>query len=387
MRILQLSDVDGFHPEGTYLRVAGLSNALQMNSHAVTVACHRGANVVYGQFAKRNLRLLKVVSRVEQLTVDTDAVNALTDRVEREFLGVYLDFARDYDIIHAHKHALASAALRFRGGERQKVLFDVHGLLFPMGVAGQIEGPHSRHQDNSLRWQKSLFREADGVSFVSDLLRRRMSSRFGLNRSWDYQDVLRLRSSWDAMGSTVLMYAGTLGVQHGAPYLLTALSRALTDDSLSSRIRVVIVGTGPYGRKFMKLRDQHPRRVVLVDTVPYSDLPTYLAAADVHLIPHPRTFLMDSIMSNKLLNCLASAKATVATRLSYSSTLLQDGKHILFCDPDDPHTMVSAIESIIGDMNWARSIGREGSLIAKVQFDWSTVAKAAEKVYQELASE
>ena len=106
---------------------------------------------------------------------------------------------------------------------------------------------------------------------------------------------------------------------------MDAVCELLARTDNNPNLKCVIVGIRSMGKEFADLQTRFPGRLIFVPGISYSLLPTYLAAADILLVPHPRTLFMDSIESGKLITYLASGKPTVVTGLTSSRNYLDDG--------------------------------------------------------------
>ena len=90
-----------------------------------------------------------------------------------------------------------------------------------------------------------------------------------------------------------------------------------------------------------------PDRVRFVDRVPNADVPTWLAAFDVAVMPGRRTqhFAYET-SPLKLFEYLAAGLPVVAIDLPSMRLVLRDGENALLADPDDPAALPGAISRL-----------------------------------------
>jgi len=162
-------------------------------------------------------------------------------------------------------------------------------------------------------------------------------------------DVKRFRSDVAAVdlceladvsaGSTTVGYIGTLSAWHGID-LLHQIAREFIDRSLP--ITIVVIGGDP-GKVA-----EHRRRVAeagvgerlkFVGSVPYHDVPRYLSALDITLIPasHPWS------SPTKLFEYQAMAKPSIAPRLAPVQEAMTHGEEGLLFEPDNVEEMIDQI--------------------------------------------
>lgn len=403
LRIGQVADVDGSRAEGTRLRVAGLSNALHNGGYDVKLMIARNSSSIKGDFKKCDSPFLRRLTYFEKQIVLMGHPGRATKTFLSPLARICFSDLSDCRILHCHVHWVAAVAERAGKRRNQKLLFDMHGLLVPLDVNGEVIGDlNQRHVDYIGSWQHKIFERADGISVVSEILKSRVCKSFDIDKEkmyvipdgvdfsfisngWEPNQVQELKREWGAHNCSVTMYAGRLDNQHGAKYLFEAISELLRDNPIGRGIMIVVIGNGPEEKQFEILERKYRTRMKLISDIPYELLPTYLAAADILLTPHPKTLLMDSVLSIKLLNYLASGKPNVITNLKAASGLLSQGRDALFCKTEDPTSMSDAVKTLLLDPALASTIGLNGK--EKVRdYDWSNSAERASEIYHHILS-
>lgn len=411
MNVAQISTINGSVTEGTSMRVSGLSRGLHGMGHSVITICASGSENLAGNFEKTDFRLVRLLIRLygpwsplESQFMDSAHLRSIAYRMISPLPQLSLDVLNSCSILHCHQHWAASIAERKKRIGNQRLLFDYHGMIFPTDVNGAvIEQVENRSYSKVSKWEQRIFHEADMISFVTARLRDRIVDQNDIDiektcvipdgvdythisEGWSKDAVSRLRISWGAENATIVMYIGTLDSLHGGNYLMEVVCELLARTDIDPGLKCIIVGVGSQTDEFAQLQTRFPGRLMLVPGVSYSWLPTYLAAADILLVPHPRNQLMDSIESGKLLTYLASGKPTVVTGLTSVRSYLDDGVNSVLSNPDSPSTMVNGIERLAKSPELQKRIGSQGSMLVKGSRDWSCVARTCTDVYDLMIS-
>lgn len=102
----------------------------------------------------------------------------------------------------------------------------------------------------------------------------------------------------------------------------------------SSKIRLLILGEGELGNTLQNIKSQHDHanRIILVDWQPYDDVPRYLAAVNICLLPAYDNEIMKYIVPIKIYEYMAMGKPVIATRLFGMVTEFGDDNGIEYAD-------------------------------------------------------
>jgi glycosyltransferase involved in cell wall biosynthesis len=116
--------------------------------------------------------------------------------------------------------------------------------------------------------------------------------------------------------------------------------------------------------------------VYCVGFVPNRQVPAYLKASDVLLMPYPATCDTAAWMSPmKLFEYMASGRAIVATDLPAISIHLKHGRNAHLVSPGDAAGIAGAIRDIIADGEYARSLGQAARRDVS-PYTWNNRARA-----------
>lgn len=144
-----------------------------------------------------------------------------------------------------------------------------------------------------------------------------------------------------------VVYTGHLYAWKGA-HTLALASRYLPPES-----EVVIVGGTPADlsafRRFV--HDERLERVRLVGYVPPAEVPTWLAAADVLVLPNTASEAISTRYTSplKLFEYMAAARPIVASDLPSLREVLEHAENALLVAPDSPAALASGISTLLQD--------------------------------------
>jgi glycosyltransferase involved in cell wall biosynthesis len=170
----------------------------------------------------------------------------------------------------------------------------------------------------------------------------------------------------------VAMYVGAHGTYSSLETVLGA-AEALRDDR---DVRLVLVGSGD--RK-ADLVDDAARRglgnVVFCDPVPKRAVPSWLARADVCLLPYQDRALFAGALPNKAFDYLGAGRPIVAAAPPGELTrLVEDAGCGLAVPPEDGAALAAAVRRLAADRPAARAMGERGAAHARAHYDRAALA-------------
>lgn len=157
------------------------------------------------------------------------------------------------------------------------------------------------------------------------------------------RDVARQRLGLDC-ANPVVVYAGQLRVEKGVDILVRAAA-------LLKHVTVVIVGGDAADqerlRQLMVELDTH--NVVLLGYVPSTEVPLYLKAADILVLPHSGTGVEAAKYTCplKLFEYMAAGVPLVATELPAITEVIRHGENGWLVKPDSPSALAEGIRYLL----------------------------------------
>lgn len=182
-----------------------------------------------------------------------------------------------------------------------------------------------------------------------------------------------------------------LGIGDGAKVVVTVsrLTRKNGVDTLLRAFRVLAAGSaGPFS--LLVVGDGEERRALealaselgireqarFVGSVPYADVPHYLALADVFCRPSRSEGL-----GSAFLDAMAAGLPVVATPVGGIPDFLEDGVTGLVCQPDDPADCARKLERLLSDAPLRQAIADRAAAMVRERYSWDHVSAAFRTVF------
>lgn len=181
----------------------------------------------------------------------------------------------------------------------------------------------------------------------------------------------------------VAMYVGAHGTYSSLDTVLDAAER-LRD---LPRARVVLVGGGDRKDALVgRARERGLDNVVFVDPVPKREVPSWLARADVCLLPYQDNPLFAGALPNKAFDYLGAARPIVAAAPAGELTRMIGAAGCgLAVPPEDGAALADAIRRLAADPEGARRMGEAGRAHALAEYNRATLAARFVAVVESLA--
>ncbi len=144
------------------------------------------------------------------------------------------------------------------------------------------------------------------------------------------------------------------------------------------KYKFLILGVGPDKGELLnqvnnlKLQD----RIIFKGFVPHDVLPEYLQASDVFIRPSRTEGL-----GNSFIEAMAAGIPVIATPVGGIPDFLVDGETGLFCEVDNPESIVQKAEKLIEDKELREYIVKNAQKMVKDKYDWKSVAEKMEKIF------
>jgi colanic acid biosynthesis glycosyl transferase WcaI len=267
--------------------------------------------------------------------------------------------------------------------------------------------------DAALRLERSIYRQADAVTVLSedlaDNLRAKIVDRHAAPGSvaattggpgdpakirvipnFIDTDWIRpgprengYRAAHGLAGKQVVTYAGNVGLSQALDLVLSAAA------SLADRPDVAfVINGGGAARADLQARAQGLDNVHFVDMQPKESLPEVLAAADVHVVPLKQGLAASSVPS-KLYSVLAAGRPIVASvdaGTEVARTVERAGAGLAVA-PEDAAAFTTAIVDLLDHPDRAAAMGAAGRRFVESWASPAMVARAYEALFEELRDE
>ena len=161
--------------------------------------------------------------------------------------------------------------------------------------------------------------------------------------------VTQLKAELTGKYAKTVLYAGHLYDYKGMPTLLDAAARL-------PETRFVLVGGWEHDVKRMQdiVDARRLENVTLIGFVPNQQIPAYLMAADLLLLPNSAQHAQAGTTSPlKLFEYMVSGTPIVATSIENVTEILRHRENALLVNPDDPNEMAEGIQFALAASNEA----------------------------------
>lgn len=234
------------------------------------------------------------------------------------------------------------------------------GFYYHSGFWGKVGRFLNLSNPNGLPYtwlMERLVGQADGITVSNRFLQDRYSGTLIPHcRDTRFLDPARhdgreIRKRLGLEGKKVLMFLGTPRGHKGVDDLVAAVLRVQDPG-----VHLVIVGAEDPGLFLAGRPKATAEKLTVLPKVPFQELPRYLAAADVMVIPQRRTSDTVGQMPAKLFDAMAMAKPIISSHVSDIPEVLGDGGYLF--EPGSVDELARAIDHVLHHPEEARQKGR-----------------------------
>jgi len=173
-------------------------------------------------------------------------------------------------------------------------------------------------------------------------------------------------------GDVALITTSRLVIKNGVGDVIQALAK------LGENIKFVICGEGYLKDELVKMVDELnvSNRVIWKGYVPHSEMPKYLKACDIFTRPS-----LSEGFGNSFIEAMAARIPVIATTVGGIADFLFPGKTGYACEPEDPESIVRAVNDVLNNSEKKHAIIEEAYQLATQKYDWNLVAGDMKKVF------
>jgi glycosyltransferase involved in cell wall biosynthesis len=179
----------------------------------------------------------------------------------------------------------------------------------------------------------------------------------------------------------LVVYVGFMGPQDGLNLLIESIDHMVKRENRQDT-HFVLIGGGtelPMLRKMVAERGLSSY-VTFTGVVPYEEVGTYLASADIGVAPDPKTPMNDKSTMIKILEYMAYALPVVLFDLKEGRRIA--GSAALYATPNDPIDFANQINSLLNCKELRRELGAYGRLQVENRLNWGVEKATLIEAYE-----
>jgi glycosyltransferase involved in cell wall biosynthesis len=317
----------------------------------------------------------------------------LTYMVNAIMAGLLLARGR-YDAIYATSPPLfvGGAALVLSYLRRIPLVFEVRDLWPESAVVlGEMTDPRAVRLAGTL--EEMCYNRARCVVVVTEGIRGRLAER-GFDRKVvvipnganselfcpDPEGGMALRAELGVRGKFLAIYAGIHGMAQG---LETVLEAARQLQGVPD-VHFLLLGEGPKKAELMSLRDRLGlTNVTMLAEEPRREIPAYLSAADVALVPLRGLELFQGALPSKMFDAWACACPVILGIDGEAHQVLGRADAGVYVEPENAGQMAQAILELKDEPERLRRYGQNGRRFVEAHYSRQRLAARLEALLLE----
>ncbi|RJQ29814.1 MAG: glycosyltransferase [Peptococcaceae bacterium] len=222
---------------------------------------------------------------------------------------------------------------------------------------------------------------ADALTAASSFLQRKYGGTLIPHaRDTDFFNPDRITSiplrSGKLAGKKIIMFLGTPRPHKGLADLVKAI-KLLNDPNIT----LVIIGAAE-NERLRQPENAGDASIILLGKQPFSAVPSFLAAADLVVLPQQAEPCSRAQVPAKVFDAMAMARPVIATGVSDLPEIL-DGCGVIV-PPGDPHALARQINLLLQNKDLAGALGRAARRKCIAQYSWKAVSGALDNLIRNL---
>ena len=230
-------------------------------------------------------------------------------------------------------------------------------------------------------WMQHFIRFADEITTVSTQLQ----SIYGRGviiphgKDTNYFDPAKfdrdqLRKKLHLKNFKTIMFLGTARPHKGLDDIVQALNKLNRHD-----IQLMVIGAGADPIYENMLNKISKNKIIMKEAVPFNDIPRYLHAADLVVLPQKKNSQSYGQIPAKLFDAMAMAKPIIASNVSDMALILENCGIIV--EPGDISTLAEKITWVFSNPKEAEKIGIRARTKCIEKYSWDVMEKKLVEIF------
>ena len=170
------------------------------------------------------------------------------------------------------------------------------------------------------------------------------------------------------------MFLGTARPHKGLDDIVQALNKLNRHD-----IQLMVIGAGADPIYENMLNKISKNKIIMKEAVPFNDIPQYLHAADLVVLPQKKTSQSYGQIPAKLFDAMAMAKPIIASNVSDMALILENCGIIV--EPGDISTLAEKITWVFSNPKEAEKIGIRARTKCIEKYSWDVMEKKLVEIF------
>jgi len=269
--------------------------------------------------------------------------------------------------------------------KRIPMVFEVRDL-WPESAVALGELSNSRAISWSTKLETACYRKAIQVIVVSHgaynrLIQRGISSDKlfvlpnGANIDmfkFNPDERERIRSELGLDGKFIVIYAGIHGLAQGLETIIET-ARLL---QVFPKVHIILIGDGPKKAELLSLANEYGLpNLTLLPEKPNEQIPSYLSAADIALVPLKKAEVFNGVLPSKIFDAWACERPVLLSIDGEARELVESVLGGLYIPPETPNKMAEAIINLMNSPMELDSMGKNGCAYTKLYHSRKVLAE------------
>jgi colanic acid biosynthesis glycosyl transferase WcaI len=300
--------------------------------------------------------------------------------------GLFLGRGK-FNFIYASSPPLfvGGVAIFLRFIKRIPMIFEVRDLWPEAAIAlGELRNPLAISL--ATKFEKLCYKKAIQVVTVTHGLYNRLKE-YGVNEdklllitNGSNTDLYRfkgerrnlVREELGLNNKFVVIYAGIFGL----PYDFNNLFKTAISLQSNNEIHFILIGDGPKKTDIVKtIESYNLPNITLLPEKPIEDIPDYLSAADVALIPLRKLDIFKFTIPVKIFDAWACSRPVILCNEGEASALINNAEGGISIQPEDPDKMREAILFLKDSPSSRQLMGENGLRYTKLHYSRAMLAQ------------
>lgn len=231
-------------------------------------------------------------------------------------------------------------------------------------------------------WIEGLAGRADDITTVSARIRDKYGRGVLVPHGKDTDlfdparfDRDRLRQQYNIDKFKVIMFLGSPRPHKGLGDIIRAMDLLGRDD-----LRFMVIGKGSAPHYEKELQEAGGGRVILVDEIPFNEVPGFLCMADLVVLPQKRSPKTQGQVPAKVFDAMAMARPVIASNVSDLPAILEGCGIIV--EPGDIEALAEKIDWVLTHRDEAGEMGKRARERCIEEYSWDVMEERLAGVFE-----